>query len=111
MPLSTADRDLVDAYCASRRLERGAEIYQVLCRVRGNTVTLVLDEPGFHGVPGERVQMAVARIKHDPGLGSWSLYWFDRHERAHLYEDLAPQGRLDAVLAEIERDPTGIFWG
>ena len=35
----------------------------------------------------------------------------DRHERAHLYEDLAPQGRLDAVLAEIERDPTGIFWG
>jgi hypothetical protein len=40
----------------------------------------------------------------------WSLYWADRNDHWHRYDDLDP-GPLDTVLNEIEADPTGIFWG
>jgi hypothetical protein len=42
---------------------------------------------------------------------SWALYWRDRNLRFHLYDLLAPSSRVEDLLGEIDRDPTGIFWG
>jgi Protein of unknown function (DUF3024) len=39
------------------------------------------------------------------------LYWRDRNLRFHSYDLLAPSNRVDDLLDEINRDPTGIFWG
>jgi Protein of unknown function (DUF3024) len=41
---------------------------------------------------------------------AWALYWRDRNLRFHAY-DLPPSRAVDDLLAEINRDPTGIFWG
>ena len=29
----------------------------------------------------------------------------------HIFEGLSPVKEIDAILTEIDRDPTGIFWG
>ena len=42
---------------------------------------------------------------------TWSLYWRDRNLRFHTYDRLRPTGNVDQLLDEIDRDPTGIFWG
>jgi len=39
------------------------------------------------------------------------LYWRDRNLRWHRYDRLAPSPHVEPLLAEIEADPTSIFWG
>ena len=56
------------------------------------------------------LELMVARLKYDTDAGKWRLYWPDRNGRFHLYEDSAP-GTVRSLLAEVERDPYGIFWG
>jgi hypothetical protein len=41
----------------------------------------------------------------------WSLYWPDRNDRFHLYDDVEPTPRISRLLDEVAADPTGIFWG
>jgi len=35
----------------------------------------------------------------------------DRNLRFHIYDLLSPSRRVEDLLAEIDRDPTCIFWG
>jgi hypothetical protein len=39
------------------------------------------------------------------------LYWRDRNLRFHLYDLVTPSPHVEDLLAEIDRDSTGIFWG
>ncbi|MGH3610881.1 MAG: DUF3024 domain-containing protein [Pseudonocardiaceae bacterium] len=41
----------------------------------------------------------------------WSLYWRDGNLRFHAYDRVAPTASIEELLAEVDRDPTAIFWG
>jgi hypothetical protein len=49
--------------------------------------------------------------KHDDASGTWTLYCADANGRWWLYDDVAPSRNVQDLLAEIDADPTGIFWG
>ena len=53
----------------------------------------------------------VARLRYTKVRDEWSLYWFDRNSKAHLYDFVEPSRSVRHLLAEIDRDPTFIFWG
>jgi hypothetical protein len=53
----------------------------------------------------------VARLRYVKAGGTWSLYWRDGNQRFHEYDQIAPSVRVADLLAELDRDPTGIFWG
>ncbi|MGD9530306.1 MAG: DUF3024 domain-containing protein [Dehalococcoidia bacterium] len=53
----------------------------------------------------------VARLRYTAVDRSWTLYWRDRNLRFHLYDRVVPSRRVEALLDEIDDDPTGIFWG
>jgi len=53
----------------------------------------------------------VAQFRFRPEDSNWLLYWADRNSRWHAYGDLEPSIDLDELLGEVDRDPTGIFWG
>lgn len=55
--------------------------------------------------------MKVAQLRYDPETGAWSLYCRDRNERWFPYFDIKPSRDVGPLLAEIDADPTGIFWG
>jgi DUF3024 family protein len=55
-------------------------------------------------------RLAVARFRYDPVSGRWALDWPDRNGRWHAY-DRKSTGTLGELLAEIDADPTAIFWG
>ncbi len=55
--------------------------------------------------------MKVAQLRYDASSRQWSLYCCDRNERWWPYDNLGPSASIDPLLAEIDADPTGIFWG
>src|SRR5271166_4470754 len=52
-----------------------------------------------------------SRLRYTAAGKSWTLYWRDRNLRFHIYDLLSPSRRVEDLLAEIDRDPTCIFWG
>jgi hypothetical protein len=51
----------------------------------------------------------IAQLRYNPVALSRTLYWPDRNTRWHL-GDFIKLGSVDDLLAEIEKDPLGIFW-
>ena len=55
-------------------------------------------------------RVPVARLRYTKIRSQWTLYWCDRNGQFHEH-DTAPTTHVEELLAEIDRDPTGIFWG
>jgi hypothetical protein len=80
--------------------------------VHGDSITLTERRPIFRALPDEEwSKLRIAQLRFDPKATTWALYSADRNERWHRYDDLGPTLSLDALLDEIDRGPTGIFWG
>ncbi len=77
--------------------------------IRGNTVTLVECRPYFQD-PAQTTEHPIARFKYDVSSRTWALYWRDRNGRFHAYEGFEHVRGFAAALAEVERDPTHIFF-
>lgn len=80
--------------------------------VAPSSLTIIECRPPWREDYGpEWTRLSVARLRYAKSRGAWSLYWRDRHERFHLYDRVAPTPSIQALLDEIEADPTNIFWG
>lgn len=109
--LPTSDLERIRAYCDERVPGELADQVRVEARAKGQSVTIVESRPPWRGERGPGwTEVRIAQLRHDARLGRWSLYWSDRNERWHRYEESYP-GPIDAVLAELDRDPLGVFWG
>ena len=93
-------------FCAAKSPPEHADRVRVEPTVRGRTVTIIEHEL----FDEDWLDIMVARLKYDTDAGHWTLYWSDSHGRFHRYQDIRP-GRVASLLAEIDRDPFGIFWG
>lgn len=59
----------------------------------------------------EWTRSPVARLRYTRSRREWALYWPDRNSKFHLYDLARPTRDVAALLHEIDRDPTSIFWG
>jgi Protein of unknown function (DUF3024) len=53
----------------------------------------------------------IARLRYSPTHAAWKLFWRDRNLRWHRYDRINAAAHVDPLLAEIDADPTAIFWG
>jgi hypothetical protein len=53
----------------------------------------------------------VARLRYTKANRTWTLYWRDSNSRFHRYDRIPPASHVEALLQEIDLDPTAIFWG
>ena len=79
-------------------------------RIRGNAVELYERRPRFDDAT-RFIELAFARFKYVPGDRGWGLQWRDRNGRWHLYEGFERGRRFGNLVKQVERDPTGIFFG
>jgi DUF3024 family protein len=99
-------------FCEKRVLAHVRNQVRLDFELRGLNATLIerripwrprsSDEP--------RTRLAIARFRYDPDSGRWALDWRDRNQRWHPY-DLKTTGALGELLAEVDADPTSVFWG
>lgn len=80
--------------------------------VTDRSITILECRPPWSDEVGpEWTRFPVARLRYTKVRNEWSLYWRDRNERFHLYDWVPPARHVERLLAEIDRDPTAIFWG
>ncbi len=59
----------------------------------------------------EWTRFPIARLRYAKTDRTWTLYWRDRNLRFYLYDRTGPTPDINDLLAEIDADPTAIFWG
>lgn len=110
--LPELDMARVRRWCQQRVPEHARSQVKVECDVAPRQLTIVECRPPWHQDMGaEWTRFPIARLRYTKATRQWSLYWRDRHLRFHLYDRMMPSPRIDDLLREIDRDPTGIFWG
>lgn len=104
--------EAVSHYCETKVPAEHRDKVRVEHSVRGKTVTLFQCQPPWHTDLGaDWTRQPVAQLRYDPEDRHWRLYWADRNGRWHDYDMTEPSTDIDLLLAEIDQDPTGIFWG
>lgn len=85
---------------------------RVECEIRGRSVTILEARPPWKEELGpEWTKLRVAQLRYDSDSGRWALHWPDRNGRWHPYDEVPATPDVQELLAEIDRDPTNIFWG
>lgn len=79
-------------------------------KFRGNTVTLFEVRPVWND-SSRHTNQPVAQFRFDMNSKKWNLYCCDRNAKWHSYIGVAPTTDFDSLIKEVDRDPTGIFWG
>jgi Protein of unknown function (DUF3024) len=99
-------------YCAGRIPARIAHLVRLEIVVDGRSVTILECRPPWSPDMGsEWTRFPIARLRFVASRSEWTLYWRDRHLGFHKYLRIDPSSDIGTQLAEIEADPTMIFWG
>jgi chorismate mutase len=102
----------VRSWCEARIPERVRDQIRVECDVAPRHLTIVECRPPWKPDAGaEWTRLPVVRLRYTETSRTWSLYWRDRDLNFHRYNGVAPTADIQELLAEIDRDPTAIFWG
>ena len=114
MPLPEFTRKLIEAklskYCIKRIPEQVRDKIKLIFNINGNNVTLIETRP-YYRDPSVWTENPVAQFRFDDSKKIWLLYSSDRNNRWRLYDLIKPSADFDDLLKELDRDPTGIFWG
>ncbi|MEO0185474.1 MAG: DUF3024 domain-containing protein [candidate division WOR-3 bacterium] len=97
-------------YCKKKFPARLRDRVRGSYRIQGLNITLYEERIGFLP-PYEWCKIPVAQFRYDPRDGKWTLYQSDQHSRWELYLDADSTADFDKLLKEVDKDPTGIFWG
>lgn len=112
MALPELDVARVRRWCAARVPEHARDQVRVECDVAPRHLTVVERRaPWCEDLGSEWTSRPVARLGYTAANRTWTLYRCDRNLRFHAYDQLPPSTHVEALLAEVDRDPTAIFWG
>jgi hypothetical protein len=99
-------------YRTGRIPARVAHLIRLEIDVKGGSVTILECRPPWSPDMGpEWTRFPIARLCFTVSRGRWTLYWRDRNLAFHRYSRIGPSPNVGVLLAEIEADPAGIFWG
>ena len=103
----------VRAWCAGRVPEHVRDQLRVECDVAARHLTILECRPPWRPGDGrvDWTRQPIARLRYTKSRREWTLYWRDRDERFHRYDQLDPSPKVTDLLEEVDRDPTCIFWG
>jgi hypothetical protein len=103
-------RPLLDQYCEARVPLHVRDKVTMGFSVQGSAITIFERRPGFNK-PHDWHEEAIARFRYNATSGLWALYCMYRDLRWHRYDSHKPAKRFETLLAEVDADPTHIFWG
>ena len=110
--LPERDVAIVEQWCRDRIPDHLADQIRIECDVTARHLTILeCRQPWREDMGPEWTRFPIARLRYTKARQEWSLYWRDRNLEFHLYDRVKPARDVRRLLAEVERDPTAIFWG
>lgn len=103
-------RKQLTEYCARRIPAAVRAKVRVGYRIERGAVVLYEERPAFRPPHGWQ-EMVVAKFTYVGTQREWRLYCQHRDLRWHTYQALPAASSFATLLAEVDADPTGIFWG
>ena len=102
----------VQRWCRARVPEDLRGEVRVEADIAERHLTIVECRPPWRADFGpEWTRLPIARLRYTKATRAWSLYWCDRNLNFHEYDRVSATASVEDLLAEIDRDPTAIFWG
>ncbi len=117
----TAEKSLA-AFCDRRVPPHAKKEVRNEFAFRGLTATLFECRPPWESLlTGQSVdasqwtRLPIAQFRYQPANGRWSLYGAGRNSRRHPHDewggDITSSPDIKELLARVDEDPTGTFWG
>jgi hypothetical protein len=95
-----------------RTRRRGRDQVRVDLDVDARSVTVVECRPPWDPSAGaDWTRFPIARLRYTKLRREWTLYWRDRNERFHRFTPVPASNDVTDLLAAVDADHTGIFWG
>jgi hypothetical protein len=111
-PLRQSALEAVEQYCANRIPPHVRDQIRLEASIRGNAVMIVERRPLWRDDIGrEWSAQRIARFLYEPATATWSLWWADRNERWLKYPPQKPTGNVEILLAAVDADQLGCFYG
>ncbi|HEX9022409.1 MAG TPA: DUF3024 domain-containing protein [Geobacteraceae bacterium] len=114
MSLSEFEKQRVErifsAYCAMKAPHHISDRFRVEFELRGDEVKLFEARPDLMA-QSRWNSYKVARFRKNGEENRWYLFYADRNERWRPFEPHSSDTDIEKLLAEVEKDPAGIFWG
>lgn len=79
-------------------------------QIRGDEVSLFEKRPVWDD-PSRWTSMKIARFKKDHKAATWLLFWADRNDRWKPCPPPPYHRDIENLLAEVEKNEMGAFWG
>ncbi len=97
-------------FCATRIPEHARSQIRLDYQIRGNNVTFFENRKHYR-LPDVWTKAEIAQFRYNPDDKLWSLYWRRHTERWYRYDLKEPTADFEDLIAEVDKDPPGIFWG
>lgn len=112
MALPEHDVKRLRDYCQTKIPEHALDQVRIELELSPGAATIVeVRAPWREDYGPKWTRSPIARLRYTQRTGTWTLYARDRHQRFHRYPFVEPSADVTALIAEIDRDPTCIFWG
>lgn len=79
-------------------------------RLTNQSVEIFEIRPVWQG-NGETHELPIAKATYVKTQRVWKLYWQRQDLKWHGYEPLPQARSLEEIIAEVDADPYGCFWG
>jgi hypothetical protein len=80
-------------------------------RLTGQSLEIFEVRPAWRGKPGETIENPVVKTTFVKSQGIWKIYWQRADLKWHRYGPNESADTLEGVLAVVERDEYGCFYG
>jgi hypothetical protein len=102
----------VEAYCQARVPAQVRDQVRNEAGVRGDAITIFECRPPWRDEYGpEWTRRKIAQFRYQPATSRWSVWWADRNGRWLAYPSAPATREIDTLIAAVEHDQSGAFWG
>jgi hypothetical protein len=100
----------VGKMCRRRSPEHLKDQVSVIYKVVNHSVEIYEHRPRWDN-PEEWIDEGIAKFLYAGTTRKWKLYWMRGDLKWHLYQPLAESATLERLVAEVDKDPHGAFFG
>ena len=100
----------VGQLCRRRSPVEHSDELEFVVEIYGHSVTVYEVRPRWDA-PEEKTKLGVARFRYTRTRDEWRLYWMRRDMKWHAYDPVGPTTRIEDLVAAVDSDQYGCFFG